>query len=921
MHHMRIASRLRRLVIAGLLAITALPASAAAQEPPTPYGNRNEGGGTYTPPAIFVTDLTFEQVAAGPAVQGSFTVASQQDDVVGDIRYRLELLGPPPQAAPDEVIVADDAAIYDRFLAPEVLALLPGQEKVVNFSYTPPALPQAPYRLRVQITTSQGRDLGWRDADISLGTPDVALVDLLPGTIAVPEYPDTLLPAASGPNVNPNSPLTLRATARNQGNATTTVVPVVTLYQFGHIGDPLQTLTLPGIAIDSLAEQLLDIPLTASATPGVYYAEVLLRDEKNQQQVSPIIDYRWVVRGVAGHIISARLAAIEAKAGGAAVVEVDYAGAADNETTAKGSLEITLNDSQGVLSTLTVPDLELQGSANQGIGRLTLTRAPVEAPGMTVTLKDSSGNILDTYVVAVPLSAAEFDQFTRQESLWSHPLIIGAIIGGIIALLGIVGFVFYRRQAGKRALPPTLLLLAAISGSSALLPLATVLSAGNGNGITVINPEVVCANNNVWCQLGVNYRVELFINNPVHNGTYADRAHVPLSYRITWVACQNSIFESQTVIRYAREGGKHSQWREPAGITYHQFYNRADLDGPQCSTHNCGATRSFTAPNGVNLSELNSNATSTTLQFMGLWLSWKRADNNIPQWPANGNGNQQFPSYHPRPYVPGETYYDFFSTTGLAHVVNVWLNFPAPPPTPSAVSTIVPTPISTPTPPPTTLPECRDGIDNDGDGKIDFPQDTGCTDKNDTDEKNATVDLKINGQDGTVTVAPGTVVTLSWTSQDTARCDTGTSVTPWGPYVAKPTNGSEQFTVTETMTFGLHCAETTTSNMVAQDSVAAVVQLPQCSDGKDNDGDNKIDAADPACHTDRIATNTASYNPALNSEVDTACSDNKDNDGDGKADTDDPGCRTSPSDPGTYNPSDTNEADPVINPGVIQETE
>lgn len=42
--------------------------------------------------------------------------------------------------------------------------------------------------------------------------------------------------------------------------------------------------------------------------------------------------------------------------------------------------------------------------------------------------------------------------------------------------------------------------------------------------------------------------------------------------------------------------------------------------------------------------------------------------------------------------------------------------------------------------------------------------------------------------------------------------------------------------------------------------------LPQCSDSQDNDGDSKIDTADPACHTDGIATSTVSYDPNLDNE-------------------------------------------------------
>jgi hypothetical protein len=41
---------------------------------------------------------------------------------------------------------------------------------------------------------------------------------------------------------------------------------------------------------------------------------------------------------------------------------------------------------------------------------------------------------------------------------------------------------------------------------------------------------------------------------------------------------------------------------------------------------------------------------------------------------------------------------------------------------------------NTTTPPPTSTPHCSDTLDNDGDGKTDFPNDPGCTAANDTDE-------------------------------------------------------------------------------------------------------------------------------------------------------------------------------------------
>lgn len=45
--------------------------------------------------------------------------------------------------------------------------------------------------------------------------------------------------------------------------------------------------------------------------------------------------------------------------------------------------------------------------------------------------------------------------------------------------------------------------------------------------------------------------------------------------------------------------------------------------------------------------------------------------------------------------------------------------------------------------------------------------------------------------------------------------------------------------------------------------------VTQCSDGLDNDSDNRTDAADPLCHTDFNANNPASYSPALDNEAET----------------------------------------------------
>ena len=131
---------------------------------------------------------------------------------------------------------------------------------------------------------------------------------------------------------------------------------------------------------------------------------------------------------------------------------------------------------------------------------------------------------------------------------------------------------------------------------------------------------------------------------------------------------------------------------------------------------------------------------------------------------------------------------------------------------------------------------CSNGIDDDGDGLVDYPQDPGCTSYDDESEKGTTAcdDGVDNDGDGLVDY-------------------------PEDPGCASPSDPSEQN--------------------------AAV----QCDDGIDNDGDGLVDfPADPDCDS-----------PSDTVEGPPACRDGVDNDGDGLIDAADPSC-DGPDDPDEY---------------------
>ncbi len=132
-------------------------------------------------------------------------------------------------------------------------------------------------------------------------------------------------------------------------------------------------------------------------------------------------------------------------------------------------------------------------------------------------------------------------------------------------------------------------------------------------------------------------------------------------------------------------------------------------------------------------------------------------------------------------------------------------------------------------------PACSDGIDNDGDGLTDFPNDPGCKSADDDDEGNPPQcnDGIDNDEDGLI------------------------------DFPADPGCGS-----------------------IYDDNEYNALVAPQCSDGIDNDRDGYVDEEDPGCKTSTD-----------DSEVDEAtvpaCSDGIDNDNDGYTDFPyDPGCMT-----------------------------
>jgi hypothetical protein len=155
-------------------------------------------------------------------------------------------------------------------------------------------------------------------------------------------------------------------------------------------------------------------------------------------------------------------------------------------------------------------------------------------------------------------------------------------------------------------------------------------------------------------------------------------------------------------------------------------------------------------------------------------------------------------------------------------------------------------------------PECSDGIDNDGDGKIDYPDDLSCDDPNDDNENSPPV-ITIIGDNPLTVFQNGTFTDPGATALDEEEGDLTLQIIVNGDTVVTATLGDYD------VIYNVQDSKGATDSKTRVVSVVPAITTA-CSDGVDNDGDSLIDISDNACHTDNDENNPSSYDPNIDNE-------------------------------------------------------
>jgi uncharacterized repeat protein (TIGR01451 family) len=662
-------------LVAALLLISS-PAVVAAQ---SPFGDRatrempTDESDFYTPPAIFVDGITLSQssLEANTDISGSFQALSMDAATISDITYRIELLGASPEAAEINTVAEDAPSVYGRVVAEESFSLGSHEKKQIPFSYHVPSVPGGDYRIRIQLTSSRGKDLGWDDESVAIAANSISYAQLLPGPITIPEYDNKEFGPDSGPNVSPEQPFTLHALATNTASDAVSFVPSLTV---SSVYDKANTTTVTRepILLDSGVETPVAIPLTAPKVPGVYVASLILTHPTTSDIASPILTYRFIVRGNAAAIIGLRLGKIGTRQGEKVEVELNAVGPADAEHTVQASLAFELIDDTGSVGALTVPEsLSLNDAVFSGVANVTMNRAFTSHPKLRATLTDESGVTLDSYTVDIPSSASLLGDVIPKTPMKKLIAGIGLLV---IILLGLITYRLRRKSPVASALVVMMVIGAGVSALLAFrsVEASTCTLSSTGNGILVARSITGCQYPGDWSPLRNTPFVEMFINRPIHDapvGTYR-RSAVPLEFRVGYATCNNRLGGTYIYADYLRNGGKISTIEAPSGNSWvrswwsDQMFLLNCPEDAGCGTHVGGQVylNSGSYSGTFDFDQLDPLASDTTFRLAALW-DWNMAAHaskynaDTPIGPRNSSSSN---------------YIDRVNR----NIINLWLNIP-----------------------------------------------------------------------------------------------------------------------------------------------------------------------------------------------------------------------------------------------------
>ena len=384
-------------------------------------------------PGIYITDLKVNEIKNNQ-ITGEFTVFNSESYYLNDLNYEIKLL----QGA-----TLMDFKLIDTVVPNDLFFATPGQSITKTFTYTyPKNIVSGQYDIRLQAMTSRGTELGWADKVVSLTGANNLLEITLPLSTSKVLYKGKNYGPLEGVNILPKENVVGLMTVVNSGDAIT-VIPHVKIFQRMYNMPLIKEYDDSPVTFAKGETKNISLNMPQLDTPESYLAEI--KFYQNNQQVSGIQYFRWVVKGEGGKIIYVETDKGSYKAGESMILTVSSIGPADGSDIGKGNLQITVSDKSGKVVATTSKEVLL----NSSLITSTMT-IPVESdlvsPVISVELAkpttNNGENVLDQQKINLSAPVKEIKQSQNAESNSQMPQILIYLISVVIILIIIFVIIF-----------------------------------------------------------------------------------------------------------------------------------------------------------------------------------------------------------------------------------------------------------------------------------------------------------------------------------------------------------------------------------------------------------------------------------------------------------------------------------------------
>ena len=376
-------------------------------------------------PNVYVTSLKINEVKDN-TITGQFTVGNNESYYLSDLNYRIQLF---------QGTEFMKLKLVDSVVATETFFVPPGQEVSKSFTYIyPKNIPDGDYTLRIQIMTGRGSNLGWQGQAVSLKGLN-KFIQIMPESSKVlvdgKEY-YTL----EGAGIDPQKQKAISyLKVKNPGDAIT-VVPNIKIFNRQvnmSVAKEYQDSPIT-FAKEETKEIKLEMPKLD--TPESYLAEVKFLN--NNEQVSGIGYFRWVVQGPSGKILNVKADKDYFKAGENINLTIESIGPADYSSLGNGSLNVSVYDNSKLVGQ-TSKEVALNASVVSSEISIPV-RNDLISPKIEVKLTTKDGQTLDERTINLPMFSDQAKQIQKNKELYPIYLTIAIIL---LIILIIVGFLVY----------------------------------------------------------------------------------------------------------------------------------------------------------------------------------------------------------------------------------------------------------------------------------------------------------------------------------------------------------------------------------------------------------------------------------------------------------------------------------------------